>query len=308
MPFDLIGDVHGSADQLCALLTQLGYEQPGDAAYRHPAGRRVIFLGDYVDRGPGIVAVLRIVRAMVEAGQALALMGNHEYNAVALDHYVDGEPLRDPGKRHQHACTIEQMASAGEDRREWLEWMRQLPLWHEEAGFRAVHACWDEPQMAYLQSSLPDRRLRPEHWNALADRGSRLSCAVECALKGKEAPLPGGLRPLDTEGQARGEGRFKWWPESGPLTWRRMLLGPWKEGWPELAFDEALLGPGGWYPAAAKPVFFGHYKLSGTPGWQAGNICCLDYGAPHGALVAYRLPAGEVTGGSFHAVAAPSSA
>jgi protein phosphatase len=78
-PFDIIGDVHGCADELELLLGKLGYERAGDApAFCHPAGRRVIFLGDIVDRGPRILDSYRIVRAMVDAGTALCLPGNHD--------------------------------------------------------------------------------------------------------------------------------------------------------------------------------------------------------------------------------------
>ncbi|GJG86012.1 hypothetical protein tb265_11930 [Gemmatimonadetes bacterium T265] len=83
-PFDVVGDVHGCADELEALLALLGYAPDGDAdadgvrAWRHPAGRRVSFLGDLVDRGPRTPDVLRIAIGMVAAGTALAVPGNHD--------------------------------------------------------------------------------------------------------------------------------------------------------------------------------------------------------------------------------------
>jgi protein phosphatase len=86
-PFDIIGDVHGCADELEALLGQLGYEatasRPGhglDAGpvYRHPDGRMAVFLGDLVDRGPRVLDTLRIVANMDAAGSGLCVMGNHE--------------------------------------------------------------------------------------------------------------------------------------------------------------------------------------------------------------------------------------
>ena len=76
-PFDIIGDVHGCCDELEALLTTLGYGRDG-AAWTHPEGRRAIFVGDLVDRGPRVLDVLTLVRTMVEAGSALALPGNHD--------------------------------------------------------------------------------------------------------------------------------------------------------------------------------------------------------------------------------------
>ena len=76
-PFDIIGDVHGCYDDLVILLTKLGYA-PEDGAWRHPEGRRVIFLGDLVDRGPRVPDCLRLVMDMVGAGAALCVPGNHE--------------------------------------------------------------------------------------------------------------------------------------------------------------------------------------------------------------------------------------
>ena len=82
-PFDVIGDVHGCFDELSELLGRLGYRiagpEPG-ARFRvsHPEGRRVVFLGDLVDRGPRIPDCLRLAMDMVEDGVALCVPGNHE--------------------------------------------------------------------------------------------------------------------------------------------------------------------------------------------------------------------------------------
>ncbi|HKR69334.1 MAG TPA: polynucleotide kinase-phosphatase [Streptosporangiaceae bacterium] len=82
-PFDVIGDVHGCREELERLLADLGYELRRDGAgrptgARHEAGRRAIFVGDLVDRGPDTPGVLRIVMGMVAAGDALCVPGNHE--------------------------------------------------------------------------------------------------------------------------------------------------------------------------------------------------------------------------------------
>ncbi|HZJ16088.1 MAG TPA: polynucleotide kinase-phosphatase, partial [Chthoniobacteraceae bacterium] len=77
-PFDIIGDVHGCFDELCELLAKLGYTPQPGGAWAHPAGRRMIFLGDLVDRGPKSPEVVRLVIESVKAGSALALPGNHD--------------------------------------------------------------------------------------------------------------------------------------------------------------------------------------------------------------------------------------
>ena len=76
-PFDLIADVHGCIDELRALLGLLGYSLDGDVL-RHPAGRRVVFLGDMVDRGPDTPGVLRIAMASEAAGTSFSVIGNHD--------------------------------------------------------------------------------------------------------------------------------------------------------------------------------------------------------------------------------------
>jgi len=85
-PFDIIGDIHGCCDELEALLAQLGYVRSakeedqtwGDLCYRHPEGRKALFLGDLVDRGPRVLDTLRLVRNMVHTENALCVPGNHD--------------------------------------------------------------------------------------------------------------------------------------------------------------------------------------------------------------------------------------
>ncbi|MFP5285878.1 MAG: polynucleotide kinase-phosphatase, partial [Thermoanaerobaculia bacterium] len=85
-PFDIIGDVHGCADELEELLDRLGYSDG-----RHPEGRKVVFLGDLVDRGPRVPDVLRIAMDMARAGTALCVPGNHDDK---LKRYLQGKRVR----------------------------------------------------------------------------------------------------------------------------------------------------------------------------------------------------------------------
>ena len=95
-PFDIIGDIHGCCDELETLLQKLGYQPTPPSAplpacgegmgvgfadmhtYHHPEGRKAIFLGDLVDRGPRILDTVKLVKNMVEAGSAICVPGNHE--------------------------------------------------------------------------------------------------------------------------------------------------------------------------------------------------------------------------------------
>ncbi|CAB1055890.1 Putative phosphatase [Olavius sp. associated proteobacterium Delta 1] len=86
-PFDIFGDIHGCCDELEILLSDLGYVQKesshedetwGNIYYYHPEGRKAIFLGDLVDRGPRVLDTLRLIRNMVHTGNALCVPGNHD--------------------------------------------------------------------------------------------------------------------------------------------------------------------------------------------------------------------------------------
>ncbi len=85
-PFDIIGDVHGCYDELALLLQRLGYRLETRAgadgevglSASHPEGRKAVFVGDLVDRGPGVAGVLKLVMGMVSEGTALCVAGNHE--------------------------------------------------------------------------------------------------------------------------------------------------------------------------------------------------------------------------------------
>ncbi len=113
-PFDVIGDVHGCRQELESLLTTLGYDLTRDDQGRpvdalHPEGRRPVFVGDLVDRGPDSPGVLRLVMGMVGAGHALCVPGNHEAKLVrALGN-------KDVRTSHGLAETLSQLAEESED-------------------------------------------------------------------------------------------------------------------------------------------------------------------------------------------------
>ncbi len=142
--FDFIGDIHGHADKLEALLQKLGYQKQG-GVYQHPS-RKVFFLGDFIDRGPKILEVLNIVIPMAELGSALTVMGNHEYNYLAFHTATKtGEGyLRRRSEKNTHQCqeTLNQLSES--ENKRFLNWIWNLPLWYEAGNFRAVHAYWDD--------------------------------------------------------------------------------------------------------------------------------------------------------------------
>ena len=161
--YDLIGDIHGCGATLAALLEKLGYHQRG-GVYRHPR-RKVIFLGDLIDRGPRIRLAVTIARRMVEAGEAHIVMGNHEYNALAYTHPAPSGShkrwLREHTPRHNRIIqdTLDQYRHHTNEWEDTLAWFKTIPLFLELDGIRVVHACWDDALISELKQRLPTARM-----------------------------------------------------------------------------------------------------------------------------------------------------
>ena len=124
-PFDIIGDVHGCCSELERLLEKLGYEKSNDKtpdseqkdfwqfpAYTHPSGRRALFLGDLVDRGPRVLDTVKLVRNMVQAGSAICIIGNHENKLLRK---LNGKNVK---LQHGLEQTVAEIEAISEDRRE----------------------------------------------------------------------------------------------------------------------------------------------------------------------------------------------
>lgn len=182
--FDLIGDIHGHARTLVRLLQKLGYELDS-GIYRHPT-RKVIFLGDFIDRGPDQREVIEIVRPMIESGSALSVMGNHEFNAIAFATLHEGDYLRPHTVKNtgQHRAFLNEYRLGSDAHDEVIDWFRTLPLWLDLGDVRVVHACWDQQLMDRLGTNMLSNDLLV---NA-ARTGTWQYDAVECLLKGKEIP------------------------------------------------------------------------------------------------------------------------
>jgi protein phosphatase len=116
-PFDIIGDIHGCIDETLELLSKLGYnieqtEYNNEGFGYHvtnPEGRKALFLGDLIDRGPNSPAVLKLVMSMVKSGVAFCVPGNHD---MKLQKYLNGKEVQ---VKHGLERTIEQLATESED-------------------------------------------------------------------------------------------------------------------------------------------------------------------------------------------------
>jgi len=129
--YDIIGDVHGHAMALEALLAAMGYEHRA-GTWRH-AERRAICVGDFIDRGPENLRACRIVMEMTEAGGVQAVLGNHDFNHLALatpDPDQPGTFLRPHIRKNLHQARLTLTEFAREPQAAAvLAWLRRLPLW-----------------------------------------------------------------------------------------------------------------------------------------------------------------------------------
>jgi len=296
--YDVIGDIHGYANKLEALLRKLGYA-PRGKGYLPPRGRMAVFLGDLIDRGPEQLRVVGIVRTMVDAGGAAVVMGNHEFNAIGFATPRpdgSGECLR-PNlgqnavclkNRAQHQEFIAQVGQGSSKHRELIQWFRTLPPFLELEGIRAVHACWASNAIATLKGTewgrgypLSDATLHQAY-----DTQSPVFSARTLLTCGMEIPLPKGRSLIDKSGHARREIRVANWRH-----WARELH--------EVALvpsDQEALLKGMEWPSelvvteiSGSPVFVGHHWFVGTPRIESEKFACLDWSAGRGGpLVAYR--------------------
>lgn len=289
MNYDIIGDIHGYDRALVALLKKMGYQLRGGSWRKD--GHMAIFVGDFIDRGPGQLETVKLARSMVDSGAALAVMGNHEFNAMAWntpDPYKPGQYLRPHFEKNfnQHKAFLEATQDAPDVRKEVLNWFMALPLWLDLPELRVVHASWHPAAMGELKPLLqPGNRLDHDLLVAACQRGSKTFDAVEAVLKGPEVKLPDGMQ--FQQGDAlRNEARTRWWDASA-TTFRESAIVDRKTqpNLPELPIPEDVR----FGYQDDKPAFFGHYWLPREPEVLMPQVACVDYCAGRGEpLVAYR--------------------
>jgi Calcineurin-like phosphoesterase len=283
---DIIGDIHGHADALERLLDALGYVLR-DGVHHHPT-HTVVFVGDFVDRGPRQSAVLRIARAMMDSGSARAVMGNHELNAIAWatpDGRAGFHRPHTSKNRAQHSAFLDQTGEGSDAHAETVEWFKTLPLWLDLGGLRVVHACWHAASQQVLAGCLDDQaRLTERGLREVLNNGSAAFKAAEVLLKGPEAQLPKGCSFHDKDGHVRHETRLRWW-DPDATTFRTAAIG--MEGHETDLPDEPI--PADFVYRDETPVLFGHYWMQGLPYILDPHATCLDFSvANDGFLTAYR--------------------
>lgn len=182
-PIDIVGDVQGELELLLSLLQQLGYDARTAV---HPEGRRLMFVGDLVDRGPDSAGVLERVMGWVAQDRAQCILGNHELDI-----------LRGKKRPEENGWFF---AEADDTRREtWRAFMDALPAALERADLRVVHACWDEAALEWLAAQSASDGYQTLH--ELGERRARdlaVSRGLDRAAEEERVPYAAELKCPDS--------------------------------------------------------------------------------------------------------------
>ena len=250
--YDIIGDVHGHAELLRKLLTSLGYTK-GKFGFCHPVGRKTVFVGDLINRGPDTIGTLNLVREMHKHGNAMISVGNHEFRL------------------------IQQVVKNGSQKEKELEpfipWIRSWPLFLDFPTFRVVHAAWHFPSIAFLQ----DAKLCDDHFiGQTLEKGSNSQEAIQQILYGLKVSLPEDLTMKDRFGIPRKKGRIQWWKNPKGKSYADYLLSPMYPVPSDRSPPSREVKKVTPYAFPEKPVFIGHYCLPPRVPKINGQVVCVD--------------------------------
>ena len=187
---DVIGDIHGYATELSLLLHHLEHRDL-DGTINMDNQRKIVFIGDYVDRGSEQKMTIDIVRSLVECDKAHALMGNHELGAIQYGLRLPDGPKREKryGNKHSpanakgHGAFLREFPIESAEYEEvHANFFQKLPIYLEIDGAQFIHACWDEGSLAQVRPYLDDAHC--------------LTYAAHVGIAQKEEPLYSGIRHL----------------------------------------------------------------------------------------------------------------
>jgi hypothetical protein len=225
-PLDVVGDVHGEVVALRDLLARLGYSPDG----AHPRGRRLVFVGDLVDRGQDSPAVVRLVRDLVEGGRAQCVLGNHELNVLLRRRKPEHSWFEEgvPPFRHGRQVVPQARVAGEQERRAFLDFFASLPLALCSDDLVVVHACWDAGVAKVVEREADTLAAYERHLAWIDEDLARHGVAdpvdvnlarqnhnpVKLLTSGREARSA----PWLLNGECRRECRVAWWQDhKGPL-------------------------------------------------------------------------------------------
>ncbi|MDD4225287.1 MAG: metallophosphoesterase [Mariniphaga sp.] len=275
--YDIIGDVHGHAQLLKKLLQELGYAKT-PTGYANP-DRKAIFVGDFLNRGPQIRKTIRMIRTMVENGNAYAILGNHEINTI-IAHLTDkkNKPLVKPPLKNFIPVlkTINEFVNYPDEWAGHLKWLRSLPLFLELEDIRVVHACWSDRAIEYLKNNLPPGKIKKGLFKEIHTHPeSELAQNIWLITKGPQFHMPGDLKIINSKGVSSRSFRMRWWENPVGKTFEEISFES-KFKLPNYTIPPQIAPSTYPYPEDAPIVFFGHYCRKNGPHIIKPNICCLD--------------------------------
>ena len=288
--YDIIGDVHGHAPLLKKLLSKLGYVKKA-GVYSH-SSRKAVFVGDFINRGPEIRKTIRIIRSMVENNKALAVLGNHELNAIIYGLKDNkGAPLiKRPGKHFLSLFkTINEFSDYPAEWKSHLKWMRTLPFALELGKIRVVHACWDESALKKINAKIIDGKVKKSTFRKVQlEPDSGIAKSFWQVTKGINMKIPSDIRIINNKGVWIRSFRLRWWEDAGGKTFEEMSFES-KYSFPAYTIPEQIVPGTLPYSGDLPLLFFGHYCQSKGPNIIKPNICCVDscVTGSH-SLMAYR--------------------
>ena len=288
--YDLIGDIHGYTDKAENLLKKLGYLYK-NGAYRH-SQRQVIFLGDFIDRGPRQKDIINIIRNMIDAGSGLAIMGNHEFNAICYaTKSENGEYIRkhENHNNKQHREFLNEYNFGSDEHKEAINWFKTIPVFLDLPKLGAIHACWCDDSIKKLKAHLTaNNTIKEDAYPLYSNKSSEFYKRIEILLKGPEQKLPKDCQFKDKNSIFRRKARIRWWIENSKNNIDKLdFCGRELEKKQKSSIEKISIKNN--HKKTDKIVFFGHYWLNGIPAPLNKKVACLDYSVGTGGkLVAYR--------------------
>jgi hypothetical protein len=279
MIYDIIGDVHGNAELLEELLSELGYRM-SDNLFTH-AERRAVFVGDFINRGKSSRRTLQIVRGMVESGNGYAILGNHELYAIIFNlKDRNGVPFgkNDSNLAISMKTTIKEFASSPSEWKSYRNWLRTLPLFLDFDNFRVVHAYWNDSYINYLKDNFSGSGIRKQVFREIyKNPDSVIGRIFWETTKGIDFEVPQDLRIRDNKGVFQKSFRMMWWDSLLGKTFEQISFED-KFRLPAYTVPPEIIPDIKPYPETAPIIFFGHYRRVNGPYIIRKNICCLDSG------------------------------
>lgn len=290
--FNFVGDVHGDYDGLVTKLKSEGYYFDENNILKSDHNI-AIFIGDYIDRGYQNIKVLELVKSMVEAKNALAILGNHDWNWLKFNTLNnEGKPLREHsiGNLKQNENTRNEWKDLSVEKQdELLNWLGDLPFYINHSEFMAGHAFISENIIIEVEKHAKSL------WCSLTFNGLKeiikktptiqqkiLLDYIDIILTGFEASLPNGITFIDKGGKERDMARIKWWKlEEAKLLFDGIVNAETHNGsetfrqtdFPSKTKTSILKMVG----TSEKQVFFGHFQVENESDLTSGNFNCLDF-------------------------------